>query len=257
MGRFVLCLMLIALTVLGVPSPALAYDCGAFGQEHQGIGRDNGVTNFLGAQGRIEQRPTTACTPDAEDSFSLAFVMLGESDGLGYAEIGYFRNDAAGSCHCERYFWEYSVDGGPEFTRALWGNPVAEANVGFRVNIADTGYIRMRYDTDLNGTWEAPPNNGDGDSPNTPWKPADHWGGQVPIFDEEILYANSDYKGTEADPTGFTYLRMRNSSGNWVTTDILAADGESLAWQWEEYDTQSGPKGEFDFLTDTFMQVWD
>ena len=51
--------------------------------------------------------------------------MLGEDlPGEGYAQIGLMRNDTEPSCHCERYFWEYNVDGQPfNAVGAVWRTP--------------------------------------------------------------------------------------------------------------------------------------
>jgi hypothetical protein len=183
--------------------------------------------------------------------------MLGEAlPGAGYAQIGYFRTDAAGGCSCERYFWEFSRDGTGGFSRAVFGNPVAEAEVKFRVDLQGDGYIHLFYDTNLDGVWEVPPNNANGTEPVTGWKPEDYWQhGQVPLFMEELAYQQSSYKGTSGDKTNFEALQMRNSSGSWVTTDI-EAEGGGLDPDWDRYNDLSS-KGFYDIQSDTFIHIWN
>jgi hypothetical protein len=251
-------LPLMSLLLIGLPAhQALAVPCSGETNWLEGVARDFGSTSWRGATARIEQRPTTACTPDSGDSFSEAWAMLGEAlPGAGYAQIGYFRTDAAGGCSCERYFWEFSRDGTGGFSRAVFGNPVAEAEVKFRVDLQGDGYIHLFYDTNLDGVWEVPPNNANGTEPVTGWKPEDYWQhGQVPLFMEELAYQQSSYKGTSGDKTNFEALQMRNSSGSWVTTDI-EAEGGGLDPDWDRYNDLSS-KGFYDIQSDTFIHIWN
>jgi hypothetical protein len=249
----------VALVIVGAPTARAAPDaCSGGTNWFEGIARDYGATTWRGATANIEQRPTTACTPGSGDSFSVAWAMLGEAlPGAGYAQIGYFRNDANPSCHCERYFWEYNRDGGA-FVRAVFGSPVAEDVVGYRVDLQGDGKIHLFYDTNLDGVWEVPPNNGNGDAPVTPWKPADYWQyGQVPLFSEELAYQQSTYKGTSSDPTNFSSMQMRNSAGSWVNTDVEndSVPG-TLDPDWAHYDSLS-TKGFYAIQSDTAITIWN
>lgn len=149
------------LEVLTAPV-ASAVQCSGATNFHEAFSRNQGAdTTWRGATVRIAQRTTTACTPDSGDSFSVAFAMLANaapvSDYPGYAQIGYYRNDGAGSCTCERYFWVWSLQSVVSAT-ALWGSPAAGNTVRFRVDWQPgDGKIHLVYDSNLDGTWEGPP----------------------------------------------------------------------------------------------------
>jgi hypothetical protein len=210
---------------------------------------------WRGATAKIEQRPVTACIPADGDSFSVAYAMLGNTysgdPNKGFAAIGYWRNDAETGCHCERYFWEWSFNGF-NAVRALWGNPVAEAHVKFRVDwqVGD-GKIHLFYDPQLDG-WDVPPDNQNGEDPVADFNPAD-WTWQVPIFGEEIQYQQSSYKGTLGDRTDFTEMQMRESGGgtNWISTDVVGAPG---AWDWV---SDLSNKGFHDEPSNPHIRIWN
>jgi hypothetical protein len=181
--------------------------------------------------------------------------MLAEDlPGEGYAQIGLMRNDTDGGCHCERYFWEYNVDGlSYNGVRAVWGTPTIV--VGFRVDLQGDGKIHMFYDTDLDGGWELPPANQGGQTAVTPWQPSQEWpGGQVPIFSEELTYAQSSYKGTSGNRTSFYFLQMREAAGSWVETDL--EDNDPVGGVWVHYDNLAN-KGFTNVESDTSMEIWN
>lgn len=257
----VLTVLTLSALLSGVHPQALGQDpeaCSGGQAWHEGRLRRYGTdVTWRGATTRVEERPVTACTPSSGNSFSAAFAMLQDNPAapfglIGYAQIGFFRNDAAGSCHCERYFWEYD-DNGMGFTRAIWGNPMSEDTDAFRVDWQPSdNKIHLFFDANLDGNWEIPPNNGGGYEPVTPFNPGAIWSWQIPYFAEEILYQQSPYKGTSGDKTDFTVAQMRRSdSQNWINTDFIDNAG---SWQ-NTSDLSS--KGFQDTQSNTWVRFWN
>jgi hypothetical protein len=253
-------LLLVLMCVSPVASADLDpdYTCTGPGPSnyHEGQLRSQGSDlSWRGAIATIYDRSGSACTPSSPgDSFSSSWLMLQDDTGLGYAQIGYDRNDSNPSCHCERYFWEYEECGACGFVRALWGTPVIDNTVGFKVDWqVNDGKIHIQYDTNLDGIYELPPNNAHGDAPITPFNPGTSWAVQVPYFSEEIIYQLSVYKGSSGLPTVFANMEMRQSGGShlWISTDMV-----SQSSSWKKVSDMS-TKGFQTVAGNDYLQVWN
>jgi hypothetical protein len=257
--------------VLGGTLPAVAatFSCGSLNPPynyHDGGDRSNNVSFWMyGIKSEIEYQHPARCNSQSFNHFEPRYVMLFDHTGLsgGYAQIGLGRLLInTGDCDCNRFFWEYNIDGTPlNVVRGQWDmNNGDDPVVGTQYPVmaqyrpGSQGWddkIHLRYKLPGDTSWRLPPDNQGGyQGSSTYFQISLYWGGTAPEVSGEIWLPGDDFMGTSADNTNFFNSKMQTSpnsiGGGYVDTDFL-----SSKWVW----VYQGTRSQYPNLTTCYAQL--
>ncbi|MFB3738198.1 MAG: hypothetical protein ACE14W_04450 [Candidatus Velamenicoccus archaeovorus] len=193
----------------------------------------------------------TGVPPDGHTLFSNAWAMLQQTDGNGYAQIGYERHTPGAVLEFFAAFKKYTgasqvlnhfTDQGPNLGTAYrfkvtWKDGANEDNQ-IHLILCDAGGGNCRDHTPAALGWN-PSSAG--------------WGGSAAAWAGEVNDHTSDIPGLDTKPATFNAIQIRNHSGGWYVPSSIdecrQEGGSGCSDSYYAYHWQSTSSSTFEIWT--------